>query len=167
MVGRRLVLCCFAFVIAERVQHFPLGKTGKFPSFDRRRGLNGTSRTPSSPLGSPSPVYSPAGCRAAPAAIGSIPTDPLAGVLIFTAQNELCYSSVSRSPPSRVVRIPSLDLLQQPGSDHRRSPVPQHDLCSLAVDLPDRCEALHERRVSRRWLLRFNHLLVEPRHRQE
>jgi SRSO17 transposase len=41
-----VALCCFAFVIAERVQHFPLGKTEKFPSFDRRRGLNGTSRTP-------------------------------------------------------------------------------------------------------------------------
>jgi len=44
-----VVLCCFAFVIAERVQHFPpLGRMASCARHDRRRGLRATSPTPSS-----------------------------------------------------------------------------------------------------------------------
>ena len=53
-----VVLCCFAFVVAERVQHFPPSQGRQ--DTDRSappRGLSGTSPTPSSRRGSPSPVY--------------------------------------------------------------------------------------------------------------
>src|SRR5580704_10220397 len=48
-----IVICCYAFVVGERMRHSPpLGATGPCPWRGAHRGLSDTSRTPSRPFGS-------------------------------------------------------------------------------------------------------------------
>ena len=87
-----VVLCCYAFVTSERLRHLPPSRGRARPrhSLDPR-GMNATSRTPSSPRASPSPASSFDGYRAAPIVI--IPT-------LLHDQTSDSGSSVS-APPSR------------------------------------------------------------------
>ncbi len=68
-----VVLCCYAFVIAERSRSFPpLDSKDACKPCARRCGLNATSVTPSSPFASPSPTSSRAGFLVAPSASSPI-----------------------------------------------------------------------------------------------
>src|ERR1019366_9083078 len=57
-----VAICCYAFVIAERMRHFPPhGPTVQCRSCGLPRGLSDISPTPLPPSDSPSPASSPAG----------------------------------------------------------------------------------------------------------
>jgi hypothetical protein len=69
-----VVLCCYAFVVAERRPRFsPLDRRVASQPSAPSRGLNATSRTRSSPLASRSLYTLPAGSHAAQPAINHIP----------------------------------------------------------------------------------------------
>jgi SRSO17 transposase len=84
------VLCCFAFIVAEKARRFPsqepttrttaAKKTAKRRRSVPRRDQSATTPTPSSPHGSPSRGLSPPGSLAAHAAIGA--TTPMSAETI-------------------------------------------------------------------------------------
>ena len=69
-----VVLCCYAFVLERALAAFsPLARKGASSLLARKRGMSDTSRTPSSPPGSPSLASSFDGSLGARAAITRTP----------------------------------------------------------------------------------------------